>query len=280
MADSIDADTRIALDLALTIRHDGQGGVVDDLAEPGGLTTWVRGHAELLPGADAFIADATALAAVRDLRAAVRALFARAVRPGDPSPADAARLLPVPQAVLCLNTAAALAPTVPVLTWDDGAEPVVRRQAVGAAAPLPALLARAALAFLASPDRSRLHACHAALRALLHQGTPATGVVQTLVREPCACRPPSRTAQEVRAGRGGLTEESGRWSEARAGRGGRAPHEALRAYAEVPGGHGTHPLPAWTAPPWPGGGSWDSALYAAEGHSSNERVNSPLPMRR
>ncbi|MEU1564291.1 ABATE domain-containing protein, partial [Streptomyces mirabilis] len=82
MADSIDADTRLALDLALTIRHDGQGGVADDLAEPGGLTTWVRGHADLLPGADAFVADAAALAAVRDLRAAVRALFARAVRPG------------------------------------------------------------------------------------------------------------------------------------------------------------------------------------------------------
>ncbi|MFJ8024643.1 CGNR zinc finger domain-containing protein [Streptomyces sp. NPDC096311] len=161
MADSIDADTRLALDLVLTIRHDGQGGVADDLTEPGGLTTWVRGHADLLPGADAFLVDAAALAAVRDLRAAIRALFARSVRPGDPSPADAARLLPVPQAVLCLNTAAALAPTVPVLTWDDGAEPVVRRQAVGGIAPLPALLARAALAFLASPDRSRLHACHA-----------------------------------------------------------------------------------------------------------------------
>jgi predicted RNA-binding Zn ribbon-like protein len=161
MVESNNADTRLALDLALTIRHDGQGGVADDLAEPGGLTTWVRGHADLLPEADAFVADAAALAAVRDLRAAVRALFARAVRPGDPSPADATRLLPVPQAVLCLNAAAALAPTVPVLTWDDGLEPVVRRQAVGGIAPLPALLARAALAFLASPDRSRLHACHA-----------------------------------------------------------------------------------------------------------------------
>lgn len=97
MADSISADTRLALDLAPTIRHDGNGGVADDLTEPGGLTAWVRHRADLLTEVDAFVADTATLGAVRDLRAAVRDLRAHAVRPGEPSPADAARLLPVPQ---------------------------------------------------------------------------------------------------------------------------------------------------------------------------------------
>ncbi|WP_338900576.1 CGNR zinc finger domain-containing protein [Streptomyces sp. TG1A-60] len=111
--------------------------------------------------ADGFLADEAALAAVRDLRAAVRALFARAVGPGEPSPADAARLLPVPEALERLNRAAALVPTGPVLSWSPGAEPVVRHEPATGEDPLTAVLARAALAFLASPERQRLRACHA-----------------------------------------------------------------------------------------------------------------------
>ncbi|MGW6399886.1 CGNR zinc finger domain-containing protein [Streptomyces sp. NPDC055134] len=156
--------TALALDLALTIRHDGHGGVADDLDRPEALTAWVREHAEALPDAAGCEADATALAEVREVRAAVRALFAHAVRPGEPSPADAHRLLPVSEAVRRLNEAAALAPTVPVLTWDDGALPLVREEArtpAAAADLLVAALARAAAGFLASDDRERLRACHA-----------------------------------------------------------------------------------------------------------------------
>ncbi|MEU6805334.1 CGNR zinc finger domain-containing protein [Streptomyces neyagawaensis] len=165
---SISADARLALDLALTVRHDGDGGVADDLAEPAGLTTWVRAHADLLPGAagltadeSALAADETALAAVRDLRAAVRALFARAVSPAEPSPAAAARLLPLTEALERLNRAAAQAPTVPVLTWSPSTDPVLRQEPATGADPLTAALARAAIAFLASPERQRLRACHA-----------------------------------------------------------------------------------------------------------------------
>jgi predicted RNA-binding Zn ribbon-like protein len=161
MKDSFSQDARLALDLALTIRHDGQGGVADDLTGPTGLTAWVHAHADALPGAGRFVADPATLTAVRDLRAAVRALFARAVRPGEPSPADAARLLPVPQALERLNAAVALAPTVPALVWAEGADPVVRQEAVSGDVPLAAVLARAAMSFLASPDRQRLRACHA-----------------------------------------------------------------------------------------------------------------------
>ncbi|GGN48101.1 hypothetical protein GCM10011579_000420 [Streptomyces albiflavescens] len=161
MEDSISGDARLALDLALTIRHDGHGGVADDLADPAGLTVWLDAHRDTLPGADRFVADQATLTAVRVLRAAVRALFARAVRPGEPSAADSARLLPVPQAVARLNEAAALTATVPVLVWDEDADPVVREEAPYGDIPLAAVLARAATAFLASPDRRRLRACHA-----------------------------------------------------------------------------------------------------------------------
>ncbi|MFC8662632.1 CGNR zinc finger domain-containing protein [Streptomyces sp. NPDC057199] len=161
---SIGADARLALDLALTIRHDGHGGVADDLTTAEGLTAWVRERPETgAHGFEArgFVVDDTDLAAVREVRAAVRALFARAVLPGEPSPADAARLMPVRDAVERLNTRAALAPTVPVLSWTEGADPVVRQEPAHGDAELTAALARAAIAFLASPDRQRLRACHA-----------------------------------------------------------------------------------------------------------------------
>ncbi|MGC0380767.1 CGNR zinc finger domain-containing protein [Streptomyces sp. SAI-129] len=162
MQDSPRTDTRIALALALTVRHDGHGSVADDLADPAGLTAWVGAHPGVLPDAGVFAVDASDLAAVRDVRAAARALFARAVRPGEPSPADAARLLPVPQALRLLNEAAARTPTVPVLAWDDAAEPVVRAApAQGTRADLAAGLAQAVIGFLAGPDRQRLRACHA-----------------------------------------------------------------------------------------------------------------------
>ncbi|MGA4837970.1 CGNR zinc finger domain-containing protein [Streptomyces sp. G45] len=159
----------LTLDLALTIRHDGQGGVADDLDTPDGLTAWVRGHAAALPEALAaprYRADAAALERVRSVRAAVRALFAQAVRPEEPSGADARRLPPLADAVARLNEAAALVPTVPVLTWPPGGEPLVHETPAPAPAPgtadlLEAALARAALAFLTGPDRTRLRACHA-----------------------------------------------------------------------------------------------------------------------
>lgn len=158
MQDSTNSDTRLTLDLALTIRHDGHGGVADDLAEPAGLTAWVRAHPEVVP--HAYVAGDADLTAVRELRAAVRALFAHAVRPGGPSPADAARLMPLPEAVALLNAAAARRPTIPVLHWAEASEPTAERRALHSENELTAALAQATIGFLAGPDRERLRACH------------------------------------------------------------------------------------------------------------------------
>ncbi len=157
--------TRLALDLAVTLRHDGHGGVADDLADTAGLTTWVRDRTTLLDcGAHQDTVDRALLDGVRELRAAVRALFARAVRPGPPSRADDRRLLPEAEAIGRLNAAAARVATVPEFTWAAGGSPQVRLRPTGdpsAADRLTAEIARAAIAFLQGPERELLRACPA-----------------------------------------------------------------------------------------------------------------------
>lgn len=171
----------LALALAATIRHDGHGGVADDLASPAGLDGWVGEHADELAAAgfsaDApaggctaeaperrFRADERALAAVVEVRTAVRALFARAVLPGEPSSADADRLPPPRLALDRLNAASARVPVSPRLDWPPDGPPTARHATAAGPAPaelLAAALARAAVAFLAGPDRPLLRACPA-----------------------------------------------------------------------------------------------------------------------
>jgi predicted RNA-binding Zn ribbon-like protein len=163
---------QLALDLAVTIRHDGHGGIADALSEPAGLTRWAREHAAALaahgftgagPGGG-FSADAAALAAVVELRTAVRALLARAVLPGAPSTADAGRLPSAAQALDRLNAACALVPVVPRLDWPPDGPPVAGCALPGrptAVDGLTAALARAAVSFLAGPDRDKVRACPA-----------------------------------------------------------------------------------------------------------------------
>ncbi|WP_020576665.1 CGNR zinc finger domain-containing protein [Actinopolymorpha alba] len=163
----MELDRYLALELASTIRHDGHGGVADDLADVAGLTSWVRDRLDLLDGwggARDFAADEACWAEVVAVRAAVRALFARAVRPGPPSPADARRLLPVDEALARVNAAASGQPVVPRLDWPSSAAPSVRLLPAlqgEAAVELSARLARAAINFLAGPERERLRACTA-----------------------------------------------------------------------------------------------------------------------
>lgn len=68
------------------------------------------------------------------------------------------------EALRRLNATAATVATVPRLDWAPDHDPVAHHHPVGRAAgqsALPAALARAAIGFLAGPDRTALRACHA-----------------------------------------------------------------------------------------------------------------------
>ncbi|MFJ5208968.1 CGNR zinc finger domain-containing protein [Streptomyces nigra] len=155
-----------ALELASTVRHDGDGGVVDDLASVEGVTRWVEAQAESLSG-QVRIRELSVDEALRSevvaLRQAVRALFARAVSPAPPSPADARRLMPVEEALAYLNSVAARESVVPQLDWPSDGTPAVRLVSAEGdpAVRLLAALARAAIDFLSGPHRDRLRACSA-----------------------------------------------------------------------------------------------------------------------
>jgi predicted RNA-binding Zn ribbon-like protein len=159
-------ERRPVLELAGTIRHDGDGGVADDLATVEGVTRWLRACSGLLPGCredGPVTADETLRAEIVEVRRAVRALFARAVAPAPPSPADAARLMPADEALARLNAAAARAAVVPRLEWPPEGAPSVRTVSAqdDPAALLVAALARDAIDFLAGPQRELLRACTA-----------------------------------------------------------------------------------------------------------------------
>ncbi|QKW13325.1 MULTISPECIES: ABATE domain-containing protein [unclassified Micromonospora] len=158
---------QLVLALASTIRHDGNGGVADDLADVAGLAAWLREQAEPLReyAAEPFAGtpDEHLRRDVVAVRRAVRALFAHAVRPGPPSRADSSTLMPVPDAVERLNEDAGRLPVRPVLSWPDGSTPTIawRGAATDARRWLVAVLARAAIEFLTGPARTHLLACPA-----------------------------------------------------------------------------------------------------------------------
>ncbi|MEV8020964.1 ABATE domain-containing protein [Streptomyces sp. NPDC086554] len=156
----------LALELASTIRHDGEGGVADDLESVEGVTRWIRAQAELLPddGILEFRADDELRAEVVALRQAVRALFAQAVSPAPASSADAHCLIATDQALARLNAAAAAEPVTPQLAWPHGEIPAASLRPAAQREPrvrLTAALARAAIDFLAGPERERLRSCAA-----------------------------------------------------------------------------------------------------------------------
>ncbi|MFH8487503.1 CGNR zinc finger domain-containing protein [Streptomyces longisporoflavus] len=155
-----------ALELASTIRHDGDGGVADDLATIEDATRWIREREGLLPphirAADLAV-DEELRQALIELRRAVRALFARAVSPAPPSPADAQRLMPAEEALARLNTSAARELIAPQLEWPRDGTPATRLLTArhDPHTALVAALARAAVDFLSGPQREQLRACTA-----------------------------------------------------------------------------------------------------------------------
>ncbi|MEU1407320.1 CGNR zinc finger domain-containing protein [Streptomyces sp. NPDC005728] len=156
----------LALELASTIRHDGDGGVTDDLATTLATTRWIHTQADLLAGhlsAGEIAADENLRIEIIELRRAVRALFARAVGPAPASSADAHRLMPAAQALTGLNTAAARETVVPQMDWPPEGAPTARLLSAenDPKVRLVAALARAAIDFLSGPQREQLRACTA-----------------------------------------------------------------------------------------------------------------------
>lgn len=156
----------LALELASTIRHDGDGGVTDDLATVDGITRWTHAQEGLLPPhvrAAELTADEDLRREVTELRRAVRALFARAVSPAPPSPADAGHLMPADKALAHLNAIAAGQLVAPQLEWPPEGTPAARllTEERDQHVNLLTALARAAIDFLSGPQREQLRACTA-----------------------------------------------------------------------------------------------------------------------
>ncbi|WP_404951248.1 CGNR zinc finger domain-containing protein [Streptomyces sp. ARC12] len=156
----------LALELVSTIRHDGDGGVADDLATVQGTTHWIQEQGDLLAGhipAGELAADENLRRAIIELRQAVRALFARAVSPTPPSPPDAHRLITADQAVAHLNTAAERELVAPQMDWPVEGAPTTRLVSAenDPYVRLVAALARAAIDFLSGPQRTQLRSCTA-----------------------------------------------------------------------------------------------------------------------
>ncbi|MGW6585299.1 CGNR zinc finger domain-containing protein [Streptomyces globisporus] len=157
---------RPVMALASTIRHDGDGGVLDDLETVRGARRWLQHQPGILATVTAtgdLVLDEELREAVVDVRRAVRALFARVVSPAPPSPADAHRLLPVDEAMRLLNAAAAREPVAPQLRWPAEGPPTADLLSAEGdpGVRLVAALARDAVDFLSGPQREHLRACRA-----------------------------------------------------------------------------------------------------------------------
>ncbi|MEV1118628.1 ABATE domain-containing protein [Actinosynnema sp. NPDC049800] len=137
----------LALEFAGTVRHDGHGGLVDDLATPEGFTAWAGVRAD----------EALRQRAV-ELRWAVRSLFAHAAQADERL--DTPHLMDVGRALEVVNDAAARAPRAARLEWDD--QPRLRYvDSADEGDRLLAAVATAAIEFLAGGTRADLRACPA-----------------------------------------------------------------------------------------------------------------------
>ena len=159
----------LALELATTVRHDGQGGIADSLETVAGVEDWLQRNAALVAEVLGRHFDPAALHPEKvqqpllEVRRAVRSLFARAVSPEPPSKADANNLLDPVTALSQLNDAASQL-GAPHLDWPEDGDPVTR-WAGRSEQPVELLLGaigRSGIEFLTGPDRVRLRACPAA----------------------------------------------------------------------------------------------------------------------
>ncbi len=137
----------LALEFASTVRHDGQGGLADDLATPEGFAAWAGMAAD----------ESLRLRAV-ELRWAVRSLFAHAAQADERL--DAPHLMDFERALELVNETAARVPRAARLDWHG--QPRLRYvDSADDGDRLLATVATAAIEFLAGGEREQLRACPA-----------------------------------------------------------------------------------------------------------------------
>jgi predicted RNA-binding Zn ribbon-like protein len=136
---------RPALALANS-RRNGPAGPIDDLASPAALRAWLADHGLASRGR-------VDLAAVRELRGAVRELLLARIEDRAPDPG----------AVETANAATAAAPAVRRLVWPHPASPHEAPDHLGASGTTLAcaLLAADAIDLVTGPDHADLRACAA-----------------------------------------------------------------------------------------------------------------------
>ncbi|WP_033431378.1 CGNR zinc finger domain-containing protein [Saccharothrix syringae] len=137
----------LALEFAGTVRHDGHGGLVDDLLTPEGFAAW----AGVEP-------DEGLWRRAVELRWAVRTLYARATGTGERL--DTPYLMAFDRALALVNETAARVPRAPRLEWGDPPR-VDYRDTADPGDRLLAGLATAVIEFLGGPEGARLRACPA-----------------------------------------------------------------------------------------------------------------------
>lgn len=137
----------LALEFASTVRHDGHGGLTDDLATPEGFAAWAG------VGPDERLRQR-----VVELRWAARTLYAHATHAGQRL--DTPHLMDLDRALALVNEAAARAPRTPRLEWGDPPR-VSYHDTADPGDRLLAELATAVIEFLGGPERARLRACPA-----------------------------------------------------------------------------------------------------------------------
>ncbi|MEV8633363.1 CGNR zinc finger domain-containing protein [Streptosporangium sp. NPDC051023] len=142
--------------------HARRGRPGDDLSDVEGMTAWGLAHAAELGLGPSFAASEELRHEVVRLRQAVRALFARAVAPGPASGADVTRLPGFTESLALVNATALAAPVAPRLEWPREGAPVATRVLTGESgesARVRAVLATAAIEFLAGPYGEQLRTC-------------------------------------------------------------------------------------------------------------------------
>jgi predicted RNA-binding Zn ribbon-like protein len=150
----------LAIDLANTVMVVRDGGeAVDLLSTPADLKRWLEGEGDRLGGYSSLAGD---LAAIRELRDAVRELLTAVVDGGRP-----------PQkAVAVLNAASEKAPAAPLLDLSAGT--LVRSETPASAesgAALLGVLARGAIEFLTGPQTEKVRICRAPSCGMFFLGT-------------------------------------------------------------------------------------------------------------